>query len=148
MVPSLSCSPGASHTAALQLSSALLALLQEPTAAPTFRSLGEHPSAFASPTYDAGSLDVAYSALIEVFDLLGNVHELHRSKLEDVQLFVHETERLEQRLQRWYKSLPHEIVTAQTDSPFILVQALYRATTIKLLSLVRHCLSPYPSHAC
>ncbi|TNY17963.1 hypothetical protein DMC30DRAFT_81664 [Rhodotorula diobovata] len=116
--------------------SALLALLQEPTAAPTFRSLGEHPSAFASPTYDAGSLDVAYSALIEVFDLLGNVHELHRSKLEDVQLFVHETERLEQRLQRWYKSLPHEIVTAQTDSPFILVQALYWATTIKLLSLV------------
>lgn len=72
-----------------------------------------------------------------MFDLLGNVHQLHRSKLEDVQQFVHETEGLEMRLQRWYRSLPHEVIAAQTDSPFILVRALYWATTIKLLSLVR-----------
>ncbi|KPV74483.1 uncharacterized protein RHOBADRAFT_54296 [Rhodotorula graminis WP1] len=110
----------------------------EPTTAPVFRSPCAHPSAFASPTYDASSIDVGYTALVEVFDLLGNVHQLHRSKLEDVQQFVHETEGLEMRLQRWYRSLPHEVMAAQTDSPFILVRALYWATMIKLLSLIAY----------
>ncbi|GJN90057.1 hypothetical protein Rhopal_003055-T1 [Rhodotorula paludigena] len=106
--------------------------------APLFRSPRLHPSAFASPSYSAASLDIGFTALIEVCDLLGHVHQLHRLKYEDVQLFVQETDSLEARLERWYNSLPAEVKEVKQDDNCVLVMALYWASTIKLLSLVAY----------
>ncbi|GAA5999658.1 uncharacterized protein JCM10292_003677 [Rhodotorula paludigena] len=122
----------------LPASAASWSHVMEPTTAPLFRSPRLHPSAFASPSYSATSLDIGFTALIEVCDLLGHVHQLHRLKYEDVQLFVQETDSLEARLERWYNSLPAEVKEVKQDDNCVLVMALYWASTIKLLSLVAY----------
>ncbi|SCZ98205.1 BZ3500_MvSof-1268-A1-R1_Chr3-2g06220 [Microbotryum saponariae] len=79
--------------------------------------------------------DVELIALIEVTDLLGKLHQLHRERLDDVQKFREGTE----------AALPISLRMASQSNTHprpILIQALYWATVIKLQSLVAYPLAP------
>ncbi|GAA6032185.1 hypothetical protein JCM8097_007113 [Rhodosporidiobolus ruineniae] len=117
--------------------------MQDPTTAPLFRSAYYNPSSLVSPQIHSSTFDVHFTALIEIIDLLGHVHQLHRVRagIEDVQLFVQGTQGLEQRLESWFASLPSTLTdpcTASTHRQIPLMQALYHATCIKLQSLVAY----------
>ncbi|SCV71282.1 BQ2448_2870 [Microbotryum intermedium] len=100
---------------------------------------------FRSTYGEMGNADVELVALIEVTDLLGKVHQLHRERLDDVQKFREGTEAMDQTLSHWFSSLPlalRTVNTADTRPRAILVQALYWATVIKLQSLLAYPLAP------
>ncbi|KAK4046569.1 hypothetical protein OIO90_006520 [Microbotryomycetes sp. JL221] len=91
------------------------------------------------------SIDAEFAALIQVTDLLGQVHQLHRRKLVDVVMFREGTVSLDAKLERWHDGLPPVLrLTPKTGaSPrTILLQGLFWATVIKLQSLVAYPLIP------
>ncbi|EJT97502.1 hypothetical protein DACRYDRAFT_119201 [Dacryopinax primogenitus] len=106
---------------------------------------------FRSPLFDDGLMHqeefldpLAY--LVEIADLLGRVHQLHRHPLNptsevEVTHFYERTRTLDAAVRRWYCRLPPEISSpARIDSHpmIVLVQAMYHATLIKLQSIVAH----------
>lgn len=82
---------------------------------------------------------MGFSALIEITDLLGGVHQLHRLTLDrnNLQHFLEQSRALASRIKAWNKSLPEAYTTLpEEDTKRVLVQLLYNAAQIKLHSLV------------
>ncbi|KZT62271.1 hypothetical protein CALCODRAFT_490030 [Calocera cornea HHB12733] len=106
---------------------------------------------FRSPLFDDGLMHeeafldpLAY--LVEIADLLGRVHQLHRHPLNplsevEVTHFYERTRTLDAAVRRWYCRLPLEISSpgrVESHPMIVLVQAMYHATLIKLQSIVAH----------
>lgn len=111
---------------------------QNPTTTPFFGLSHDNHDVSALSTHP-DSVDMGFSALIEITDLLGGVHQLHRLTLDrnNLQHFLEQSRALASRIKAWNKSLPEAYTTLpEEDTKRVLVQLLYNAAQIKLHSLV------------
>lgn len=117
---------------------------ENPTTTPFFGLSHDNHDVSALSTHP-DSVDMGFSALIEITDLLGGVHQLHRLTLDrnNLQHFLEQSRALASRIKAWNKSLPEAYTTLpEEDTKRVLVQLLYNAAQIKLHSLLAYPLYP------
>ncbi|GAA5987212.1 hypothetical protein JCM10908_001861 [Rhodotorula pacifica] len=115
-----------------------------PTTTPFFGLSHDNHDVSALSTHP-DDVDMGFSALIEITDLLGGVHQLHRLTLDrnNLQHFLEQSRALASRIKAWNKSLPDAYTTLpDEDTKRVLVQLLYNAAQIKLHSLLAYPLYP------